>query len=104
LRIFALFLDGGEKESWLNLYYAQIVQERFLYTDLIVHIADDSIVFLTFAWLKVWKRKPPYKSVIKKLLSRQLVEQRILQSDTPRRAGGLMSGAASKAVTRVCNL
>jgi hypothetical protein len=24
------------------------------------------------------------------------------QSDTPRRAGGLMSGAASKAVTRVC--
>jgi hypothetical protein len=26
------------------------------------------------------------------------------QSDTPRRAGGLMSGAASKAVTRVCYL
>jgi tetratricopeptide (TPR) repeat protein len=26
------------------------------------------------------------------------------ESDTPRRAGGLMSGAASKAVTRVCNL
>jgi hypothetical protein len=26
------------------------------------------------------------------------------ESDTPRRAGGLMSGAASKAVTQVCNL
>ena len=32
--------------------------------------------------------------------TRQRVLERAKQSDTPRKAGGLMSGAASKAVTR----
>ena len=52
--------------------------------------------------VSVFWRGQWYRYLTNVLAPARLSARHICESDTPRRAGGLMSGAASKAVTRVC--